>query len=205
MKFRLTYEGRVLASGNSKTRSPDKHLIRQHFSPQIEYLWQKHPALNELTERKFYDLSSAQEGINWPHPEEGNSTYLKLLGEQYFRHGHRWLPLITPEMKVKCSTDILLLRPNGLNTNVINQGDIDGQLKTLFDALAIPRSPSGLDDNCSQPIYTLLEDDSLIHKVNLETDTILSEHTDANYAQVVITVTLTPIVGNWMTLRFSGS
>lgn len=204
MKFRLTYEGRVLASGNKNKRPESKHSIRSHFSPQIEYLWKHHPALTELGQRRFSNLSAAQEGINWPHPEITGSTYLELLGDKFEQHGIKWLPLITADMKVKCSTDILLLRPHGLDISVINQGDIDGQLKTLFDSLAIPKSSKGIENGHEQPVYTLLEDDSLIHRVNLETDTILSEPDDANFAKVIITVTLTPIVGNWMTLRFSG-
>lgn len=54
-------------------------------------------------------------------------------------------------------------------------GDIDGRLKTLFDALQrpvnlneIPRSITGPDYD-EYPMFVLLENDKLISDVNIET------------------------------------
>jgi hypothetical protein len=76
------------------------------------------------------------------------------------------------------SLDILFLRAEGKNY-ILQGGDIDGRLKTLFDALRIPRDANELparaepepDEN---PLFCLLENDDLISEVRVNTDRLLS-------------------------------
>ena len=71
----------------------------------------------------------------------------------------------------------MILRPEKPGGIIVQSGDIDNRLKTLFDALCLPPQTNqipkdeGLSINES-PMYCLLEDDSLItsikvNKINL--------------------------------------
>ena len=93
---------------------------------------------------------------------------------------------------------------------VIESGDIDNRLKTLFDALRIP----GPDTNelagstpqeGENPLYCLLEDDKLITHVAVDTDTLLKptgSDWNANDARIVITVTIQPVEFRWSNIVF---
>jgi hypothetical protein len=91
-----------------------------------------------------------------------------------------WRPLVTKENGLICKLDILLLRP-GAPGGVM--ADIDNRLKTIFDALQMPSSPSELGGGSSkgqikprandEPFNVLLQDDRLITHVSVTTDTLL--------------------------------
>jgi hypothetical protein len=72
-----------------------------------------------------------------------------------------------------------MLRPDAPGS-LIKSGDIDGRLKTLFDALRMPgpdenelAGASPTDDE--NPLYCLLQDDRLISKVTVQTDLLLEQ------------------------------
>jgi integrase len=75
------------------------------------------------------------------------------------------VPLVTADMGLRCSLDILLLRPEE-DRFIFNAGDIDGQIKTLFDALRMPKDLKETGEVGPQqdetPFFCLLEDDKLI-------------------------------------------
>ena len=75
------------------------------------------------------------------------------------------VPLVTADMGLRCSLDILLLRPEE-DRFIFNAGDIDGQIKTLFDALRMPNDLKETGEVGPQqdetPFFCLLEDDKLI-------------------------------------------
>jgi hypothetical protein len=55
-------------------------------------------------------------------------------------------------------------------------GDIDNRIKTLFDALHVPKNCSevqGAPEDSEKPFYCLLEDDTLITGVQVRTDRLL--------------------------------
>jgi hypothetical protein len=90
---------------------------------------------------------------------------------------------------------ILFLRPEepGL---LINSGDLDARLKTVFDAL---RMPANLDETGGEgpaekenPFFVLLEDDKLVTEVRMTTDKLLFPYKTANDALLVIHVKLKP-------------
>src|SRR5687767_867681 len=45
MRFRLTYDGLLKASGNQSNRPKEKWAIRRDIRPQLAELWSYHPAL----------------------------------------------------------------------------------------------------------------------------------------------------------------
>jgi len=54
-------------------------------------------------------------------------------------------------------------------------GDIDGRVKTLLDGLRMPQQPIEIPKGerpsaDEDPFYVLLEDDSLIYELNVQTD-----------------------------------
>src|SRR5206468_2288626 len=89
----------------------------------------------------------------------------------------------------------LLLRPEE-DRFIFTQGDIDGQIKTIFDALQLPKSlkqAGGIgpqDDEA--PFFCLLEDDCLISEVRVTTEQLLllpqAREVKANDAFVVLHV-----------------
>ncbi|MGB7553918.1 MAG: hypothetical protein WBM04_06070 [Candidatus Korobacteraceae bacterium] len=68
-----------------------------------------------------------------------NRHGVDLLLKDWSRNGYTFLPLVTERFCVRCSLDILFLRPEepGL---LINSGDIDARVKTVFDALRMPKN-----------------------------------------------------------------
>jgi hypothetical protein len=207
MQFRLTYEGVLLGGTRSSTRSSHKHDIRKKLSPQIKALWEKSAWLSELQSLRFPDLETAFSGQSLRnHNWRATTPYLELLAAHYQRANRTWLPLVAEGMNLTCGVDILFLRP-GARGGVVNVGDIDGRLKVLFDALAVPRDGGGLPTEPEQePIYTLLSDDSLISHVSVETDELLapvSEVPNLNDARVIFTVNIKPLTANFLTVGFS--
>ena len=59
------------------------------------------------------------------------------LGSFYF------VPLVTGAERVSCGIHVLMLRPES-GAMLVNSGDIDNRLKTLFDALRKPHDISEL-------------------------------------------------------------
>jgi hypothetical protein len=107
---------------------------------------------------------------------------------------------VTRDLELLCSVEILFLRfgdPGGVINRV---GDLDNRLKTLFDALTMPRSADQLGpfvtpDPDEDPFFCLLEDDSVITKASVESDTLLeavSSPPNENDSRIVITVRLRP-------------
>ncbi len=206
MQFRLTYEGRLLGSSNNNPRPDHKHEIRMKLHPQLKRLWTVHQWLIQLAGLHYPDYRTATQGQQLVNAVwAGHPTYIQLLGRNYQSYDRNWLPLVAEEMGLTCGLDILFLRA-GARGGVLNVGDIDGRIKTLFDALAIPRSGSGLPRPEGEPIYVLLNDDNHISHVSVETDELL-EPTDPeigqNDARVIITVNIKPLRANYLTVGFS--
>jgi hypothetical protein len=202
MQFRLTYEGPLKASGNNNRNSAHKHEIRKAFHPQLKNLWANNANLNALA-------FTPMDFINNPLPlaprsaEPDPRTYVNFLADNYALKDHRIVPLVTEGLSLWCGLDILFLRwsPPG---KVLSSGDIDNRIKTLFDALKRPSQlsdfgpeyvpPTGPEDN---PLFVLLEDDCLVAKLSVETDTMLEPLMGGipqdSDTRLVITVTLRPI------------
>jgi hypothetical protein len=195
VEFRLLYEGELPPSGNNNKRPREKHEIRRRFHPQLRRLWSMESNLRELAARRW--LASVNANCPPTTDPERFDLGIKAMGEKWVKAGYECVPLVTSDMDLRCGLDILLLRPEE-DRFIFQSGDVDGQLKTLFDALRIPQNPeetgraSPLADEC--PLFCLLEDDRLISDVRVNTDRLLllpgQRAVKPNDAFVVIHVTL---------------
>lgn len=199
LEFRLTYEGPLLAetlrSGEvRKARADHKQIIRKKLHPQLKQLW----AISPYLRPKEPPANSRPNTVIFGRPAAKHSV--ENLAERFSRFGYRFVPLAMRELELLCSVEILFLRlgePGGLLNRI---GDVDNRLKTLFDALSMPRELSQVGrfttpDTDETPFFVLLEDDSVITKASVETDTLLqpvSDPPDPNDARIVITVKLRP-------------
>jgi len=176
VEFRLLYEGELLPSANSKKRAAEKHAIRRALHPQLRRLWNINKNLRFLSEHKATHSHAAATGYTSKDSEQRVQLGFQTIGEQWQRGKFYFVPLVTEEMVLQCRIDILLLRPEEKRF-VFEQGDLDGQLKTLFDALRIPAELSetgGMEPQEDEnPFFVLLQDDRLISEVHVTSDQML--------------------------------
>ena len=76
-----------------------------------------------------------------------------------------------------CSLNIVILRRDEPFRVMSGAGDLDNRVKTLIDALQIPRQKSelggALPSDDEDPFFCLLEDDRLIYDFRVESDRLL--------------------------------
>src|SRR5258707_30226 len=113
VEFRLLYVGALPSTGN-KGRPSEVHAIRRHFHPQLRRLWSAESNLRELA--RFHLIEQDPRPVNErPQPiteQEQFDFAIKEIGTRWNRAGFDWVPLVTPKMALRCSIDILLLRPD---------------------------------------------------------------------------------------------
>lgn len=180
MEFRLLYYGRLL-SGN-KPHPQNKQDIRRELSPQLKKLIECKPILHKHCYRAgfgwFKEHPQDLEAFNsTPRNDDENRKLLyeywvRYMSEKWDRGGHKFVPLITDEMDIRCSLDILFLRPSAPG-KIIDRADLDNRLKTLVDALRVPDTADGLGAPSDEPIYCLLQDDRLISEIKVVSDQLL--------------------------------
>jgi hypothetical protein len=93
------------------------------------------------------------------------------------------ISLITDKLKLLCHINLLFLRnekPGNLFSKPKDEygGDLDNRIKVFMDGLRMPREvgevpPEQLPEVAEDPFYCLLEDDSLVTTLNIESDTLL--------------------------------
>ena len=203
MEFRLTYDGPLLATqgephnqqADPKKRAENKHALRQRFHAQLRRFWEITPYL-EVGQAK----PKASEEISLESLAGANffSQNAEALATTHALYGHNFVPLVTEELCLSCSIDILLLRPDRPG-GVVWAGDIDNRIKTLLDALRIPvpgeRYVDRTLNESEKPFFCLLEDDKLITRLAVETDQLLEfngGNKNMNEVRLVITVRLRP-------------
>jgi len=184
MEFRLLYAGNWLkAASQRNTRAWEKHSLRRHFHAQLKSLWRHNPTLN------WYGSSRVE------HGGVMSLTFEERLAEQYSRAEIGFVPLINKSNGLVCELEILILRPGPPGELIKHGGDIDNRVKVLLDSLRMPEDASEMkrmsdDEPDPNPMYCLLQDDSLITKLTITVDQLLidmDKQTDAS-ACVVITV-----------------
>ena len=191
MQFRLTYQGKLLSNGHQEHR----HAIRKYFHPQLQRLWGVVPTMKEMRDPP---VQLVEFGRNLHVP---GKSRIQGLAERFARNGYHFVPLVTDDLHVSfCGIDVLFLRP-GPPGAIVKVGDIDNRIKTLFGALRMPEGKNELGGydapaEGEDPFFCLLQDDSMITKVTVETDILLEpvsgQNDDPNDARLVITVTLQP-------------
>jgi hypothetical protein len=175
MQFRLVYRGPLPSASNSNSRAHEKHLIRKCLDPQLRELWRTHPFL-----KVYQDMVVEHEGTTLPYPES--------IANRFSMFGYRFVPLIGEAFgngpkSLACALDILFLRFDQPPGDILRGGGgIDNRIKTLFDALQMPRSGEGVDspDGTDNLMYCLLEDDSLVTEVKITTDRLLEQRISAH-------------------------
>ena len=188
VQFRLLYEGRLESSGNKRRMGPKKHAIRQVLHFQLKRLWHTNKSLQmlalnqEIPSRKWHELRTQIFGSKYNEPgitdDQRFEIALHYMAHNWERLGCNFLPLITGRIALRCRLNILLLRPNE-GKYIFERGDIDGQLKTLIDALKMPETNEDIGRTEEvieaeyNPFYCLLADDKLITDVHVTTDELL--------------------------------
>ena len=204
MEFRLTYEGLLLGASRTDTRASHKHQIRRVFHPQLKRLWEITPHLSSASD----PLPQLEILVNGERSGSPRKSRREELADKFAYNDFRFIPLVTQDLSLICGIDILFLRPD-YPGSIVSSGDIDNRLKTLFDALRIPQKgqlgyqAAPTDDE--KPFYVLLEDDKLITRLSVETDTLLQptgERPNRNDARLVITVKLRPAELSWKNIVF---
>ncbi len=150
VEFHLLYGGPLHSGGHDNPRE-EKHSIRRVFHSQLKRLWQTHPNLRRMAQMGGSTIVIKGDAVNTdfrvmfankPIPERNNMLVqlgLKELGEKWSRGKYKFVPLVTEELCLRCSLEILFLRAEEQNY-ILQSGDIDGRLKALFDALRIAES-----------------------------------------------------------------
>jgi hypothetical protein len=221
MRFRLTYEGELRASQRDPERdqrnklAEHKQLIRKEFHGQLKQLWQTNKFLREHQVRPIeFNLTPAQMvqfigSLGGPHQEK--IPMAEYIASKYQRNGYRFVPLVREDISVLCSLNILFLRRD-FPLGVVSAGDLDNRIKTLIDALRIPRNSNELRNNETpaageDPFFCLLEDDDLVTGLTVETDMLLDppQLEDAGNGQVklVISVEIRPDNVTMFNLNFA--
>jgi hypothetical protein len=170
MDFRLLYQGPLQGQN---ARAEHKHQIRLALHPQLRRLWAT-PPLNAMT-----DLLA--------HPAQPSEVSVVVE-----KAGRRFAPLVTTRLDLYAELHILLFRPQPRGYLITDGGDIDNRLKTLLDALRIPRAPGELPASATVSeigddglFYCLLEDDSLVTKVGVETEQLLQPYDSDSILAVI--------------------
>jgi hypothetical protein len=208
MEFRLTYEGPLHASSNSISHPAHKHEIRKNFHTQLRRYWEINPILKHWKDVPVPPIG----GTNLL--QEPNKTRLEQLADNFARGKFRFAPLAIADRQAIVTLDILFLR-SGIPGMVTSAGDIDGRIKTLIDALRMPKQASEtgqkyqLPDEGEDPFFCLMEDDSLVGNLSVVSDTLLqptegsSGYFDTYDARVVIAVSLRQFPsGNYGTISW---
>ena len=84
----------------------------------------------------------------------------------------RFLPIVCDEFHLACALDILLLCKE--LSPIIQAGDLDNRIKTLFDALRIPKLGEDMSGD-EDPLYCLMTDDKLISELRVTADHLFAE------------------------------
>jgi hypothetical protein len=158
MEFTLTYQGILRANGSLK----DKQAIRRELHKQFLKLWDLPPLNEYLHDDKYFKDVPANGGLN----------FVREVG------GFKFVPLVNAKFYLLCEIAVTLLRPEPPGSIITQSGDIDNRLKTLFDALRMPKTtdeiPKGDFPREDEGFFfCLLEDDNLISRISVDTDTLL--------------------------------
>jgi len=213
MRFRLTYEGELRASqrdpenGQREPLAAHKQEIRKTFHRQLKRLWETSKFLGEHTIRRGDVhlppgvvpglIGTLSSGMGGTGPRLSLAEY---IGSNFERNGYRFVPLVCEEFSLLCSLNILFLRRD-FPMGIVSKGDLDNRVKTLIDALRMPKSANELrghetpaaDEN---PFFCLLEDDDLVTSLTVESGMLLDPLADGDggdgRVKLVISVELKP-------------
>ncbi|HRX40204.1 MAG: hypothetical protein KDA48_07700 [Amphiplicatus sp.] len=198
MKFTLTFEGCLPPSAN-KSKAETVWSIRQHFHPQLIDLWESHPTLLGVLEQRMFPLGPGTILLTGGHHSKGvrRTIAAGTSGGQKIdlcaaieKHGVQFLPLVRETFALHCGLKITFLRKEAPG-RVYQGGDLDGRIKTLVDALAMPQHKEQVfkTDATPAPIYCLLEDDAMVSGLEVQSERLLTDQNHPkDYVRLMIEV-----------------
>ena len=106
-----------------------------------------------------------------------------------------FVPLVTAETDAVAELTVTILRPEPPGGLITQGGDIDNRMKTLFDAITMPRHQNALPKDAApsteeEPFFfCVLEDDNLITALTLKTEQLLEPNVDAALVELTLQFT----------------
>ena len=199
VKFTLTFRGSLPASAN-KPKNREKWEIRKQFDPQLRELWRVHPALIAIEQNRHFPERGGtllrQTHHQYPgpiiipesqrvHPDSGVID----MCEDINKFGRCFRPLVRESYALHCGLNIRFLR-NEPPGRVYQGGDLDGRIKTLIDALAMPQHAEQIiKDGEGATIFCLMEDDATVSGVQVESERLLAHNNQgASYVEALIEI-----------------
>jgi hypothetical protein len=183
VKFTLIYDGDLPSAGN-KPQPIYAGIIRNHFHDQLADLWDSHALMRQLrhearalksddTGAIYFRPTTLPDYRDPPPPLEPNQV--DLCAPIHVPNAGSFIPFVRNSLYLACAVDVLFLRHEEPMSLMRLGGDLDGRLKTLFDALKMPNpndryvGPDLTDD----PLYVVLEDDALISDFSIKSGRLL--------------------------------
>jgi hypothetical protein len=122
-----------------------------------------------------------------PPPRKRDFSNIRSLG------GFTFAPLVTAQLNGIVELTVTVLRPEPPGHLITQGGDIDNRMKTLFDALTMPRLLNALPTGAAPladetPFFCLLEDDNLVTALWVRTEQLLEPVADPTHVDVSVTV-----------------
>ena len=196
--------------GQDDKRAVHKHQIRRCFHKQLRNLWHFHPAISR--KQGGYDVFKIPRPEGYPERLGDEPLLRENLAKFHEINGHNFVPLVCEQFYVLCGLKVLMLRRDAPGRGgIFNLRDLDNRLKTLFDALKMPKNlgeMAGCDfSDDEQPMYVLLQDDKLVSHVSIETDDLLDETVgpgDDSIVRLLVTVDVKPWQTTMFNLSFAG-
>jgi len=98
-------------------------------------------------------------------------------------------------MSLFAEIELDLMRPEPPGRLLTQGGDMDNRLKTLFDALTMPRHANALPPDVQpqegeMPFFCLLEDDNLVTSLSVKTEQLLEPDVDESTVDLLIRVSI---------------
>ena len=201
MKFTLHYDGPLPSSGN-KAKIKATWEIRKRLHPQFRDLWTNHPALRQVEDNRHFPKQGGATLVQvhhlYPGParapimtdvngkfglfdiKDHETGEIIDLCEPIERHGAWFRPIVRETYALHCGLNVRFLRkePPG---KIYQGGDFDGRIKTLVDALSMPQHTEQIleRNNESEPIFCLMEDDSMVSGFEVESERLLGDNNNA--------------------------
>lgn len=175
MDFTLRYFGGLPAH---KKCAPEKNAIRTKLHYQLRNLCEAQPLLSGVLDSHIKTARLVGRTMNVDHlrksqrpgdaPVLGPNLFFKVVIGKY-----HFIPLVTRPHELTCELEIRWGRRERAGSLVHDGGDLDNRLKNLLDALRMPHNDDeikGLQKSFGdESMVCLLEDDSLITKISIET------------------------------------
>ncbi len=144
-------------------------MLFEGKSPQLKDMWQSHPGLKEriwpatVVERYNKGGRLVDDAGN---PSSSPCAHVAFKGWQF-------VPLVVRARRWICELKITFLRRHDPG-DIVQGGDIDNRLKTLFDGLRLPTCADEIsrvrNEGEDELVFCLLDDDALITSVSIETE-----------------------------------